>query len=78
MTATVAKTTLALGRCFKLHRYYIALLDMANVDEFFWGWIFKVQKRRLELTTVNQREMFMVTPGSSHMLVKTCKCLKKM
>lgn len=75
MTATVAKTTLALARCFKLHRYNIALLDMANVDEFFW--IIKVQNRRLELTTAKQREMFIVTPRSSHMLVKTCKCIKK-
>ena len=77
MTATVAKTTLVLVRCFKLHRYNIALLDKVNVDEFFWGWIFKVQKRRLELTTVNQREMCIVTPRSSHMLVETCKCIKK-
>ena len=77
MTATVAKTTLALARCFKLHRYNIALLDMANVDEFFWGWIIKVQNRRLELTTAKQREMFIVTPGNLHMLVKTCKCIKK-
>ena len=80
MTATVAKTTtLALARCFKLHRYNIALLDMANVDEFFWGWIIKVQNRRLELTTAKQREMFIViiTPRSLHMLVKTCKCIKK-
>ena len=75
MMATVAKTTLALVRCFKLHRYNIALLDMANVDEFFW--IIKVQNRRLELTTAKQREMFIVTPRSSHMLVKTCKCIKK-
>ena len=75
MTATVAKTTLALARCFKLHRYNIALLDMANVDEYFW--IIKVQNRRLELTTAKQREMFIVTPRSSHMLVKTCKCIKK-
>ena len=54
MTATVAKTTLALARCFKLHRYYIALLDMANVDELFRGWIIKVQNRRLELSTAKQ------------------------
>ena len=37
MTATVAKTKLALARCFKLHRYNIALLDLANVDELFRG-----------------------------------------
>ena len=77
MTATVAKTTLALARCFKLHRYNIALLDKANVDEFFWGWIIKVQNRRLELSTAKQREMFIVTLRSSHMLVKTYKCIKK-
>ena len=79
MTATVAKTTLALARarCFKLHRYNIALLDMANVDELFRGWIIKVQNRRLELSTAKQREMFIVTLRSSHMLVKTYKCVKK-
>ena len=77
MTATVAKTTLALARCFKLHRYNIALLDMANVDELFRGWIIKVQNRRLELSTAKQREMVIVTLRSSHMLVKTYKCIKK-
>ena len=77
MTATVAKTTLALARCFKLHRYNIALLDMANVDELFRGWIIKVQNRRLELSTAKQREMFIVTLRSSHIVVKTYKCIKK-
>ena len=77
MTATVAKTTLALARCFKLHRYNIALLDMANVEELFRGWIIKVQNRRLELSTAKQREMFIVTLRSSPMLVKTYKCIKK-
>ena len=77
MTATVAKTTLALARCFKLHRYNIALLDLANVDELFRGWIIKVQNRRLELSTAKQREMVIVTLRSSHMLVKTYKCIKK-